>query len=457
MTTKLLVVDQRGLLAGTVDTALRRRFEITSVTVPEEARGARFAVAVVPARTEDAASVCRRIREVDAAHDIVLLGATPSSVEDAIGAIHAGASDFVPRGDDPDAVLSRLAEVTETGELKRDLERLRGGPEASAPESVPFPEIVGESAAMQRLRDRLQRIAASNVTVLIQGESGTGKELVVRALHTHGPDAQGPLIGVSCSAVPRQLMESEFFGYQRGAFTDASGDRSGFLVQASGGTLFLDEIADMPLELQAKLLRALQQRTVRPLGRRDEVPFHARVIVASSKDLEHEVQAGRFRQDLYFRLNVIRVRVPPLRERAGDVLLLAHHFMRRASTAERPVIGITPGAARLLRSHTWPGTVRELEHCILSAVASARHDHITTGDLPATVRGSAHGHEEAELVPLSELERNHILEVLRSVGGNRALASRFLGLDRKTLYRKLKAYQAEGEPRTARVRVDSHP
>ncbi|HEY3500132.1 MAG TPA: sigma 54-interacting transcriptional regulator, partial [Polyangiaceae bacterium] len=208
---------------------------------------------------------------------------------------------------------------------------------------------------------------------------------------------------------------------------------------------------------QAKLLRALQQRTVRPLGRRDEVPFHARVIVASSKDLEHEVQAGRFRQDLYFRLNVIRVRVPPLRERAGDVLLLSHLFMRRASTAERPVVGITPGAARALLAHQWPGNVRELEHCVLSAVASARHDHLTTADLPASVRGNGRGRDDAELLPLSELERKHILEVLRSVGGNRALASRFLGLDRKTLYRKLKAYQSEQtEPHPPRSRVDSH-
>jgi DNA-binding NtrC family response regulator len=452
MTTKILVVDQRGLLAGTVDTVLRRRFEITSVTSPEDARGARFSVAVVPAKTDDAAGICRRIREVEAAHDIVLLGAAPS-VEDAISAIHAGATDFVPRGDDPEAVLSRIQDVMETGELKRDLERLRGG---DVPESSPFPEIIGESAALQRLRDRMQRIAGSSVTVLIQGESGTGKELVVRALHNHGPDANGPFIGVSCSAVPRHLMESEFFGHQRGAFTDAAGDRNGFLVQASGGTLFLDEIADMPLDLQAKLLRALQQRTVRPLGRRDEVPFQARVIVASSKDLELEVQAGRFRQDLYYRLNVIRVRIPPLRERGGDVLVLAHHFMRRASTPERPVVGITPGAARALLSHTWPGNVRELEHCVLAAVAATRHDHITTADLPASVRGGSLGHDESQLLPLSELERNHILEVLRSVGGNRALASRFLGLDRKTLYRKLKAYQSEGE-RPARSRLASHP
>ena len=452
MTTKILVVDQRGHLAGNVDIALKRRFEITSVGTPEEAQGGRFAVAVMPAQADDVANVCRRIRELGAAHDIVLLGATPS-VEDAIGAIHAGATDFVPRGDDPDSVVARIVEVAETGELKRDLERLRGG---HTTESRPFPEILGESPAMQRLRDRLERIAGSGATVLIQGESGTGKELVVRALHAHGPDASGPFIGVSCSAVPRHLMESEFFGHQRGAFTDAAGDRNGFLVQASGGTLFLDEIADMPLELQAKLLRALQQRTVRPLGRRDEVPFHARVIVASSKDLELEVQAGRFRQDLYFRLNVIRVRVPPLRERAGDVLLLAHHFMRRASTPERPVVGITPGAARALLAHSWPGNVRELEHCVLSAVASARHDHLTTADLPASVRGSGRGRDEAELLPLSELERKHILEVLRSVGGNRALASRFLGLDRKTLYRKLKAYQSESQPPSARPRVDSH-
>jgi two-component system response regulator AtoC len=295
--------------------------------------------------------------------------------------------------------------------------------------------------------------------VLITGESGTGKEVVARALHAHGAHRNGPFLAVSLGAIPRELLESELFGHVKGAFTGAVSDRSGFLVQASGGSVFFDEIADMPLDTQAKLLRALQQRSLRAIGHRDEVPFNARIIAATSKDLEKEVEAGRFRQDLYFRLNVIHLAVPPLRERGHDVLLLAQHFIQRLNTPLRRIVGLTPAAARALLSYHWPGNVRDLEHCIVAAAASARYDHITAEDLPERVRGPAAAlldRNPDDLVSLKELERQHILEVLRSVGGNKALTSRHLGLDRKTLYRKLKEYSIAEERAAAENAGSNH-
>jgi DNA-binding NtrC family response regulator len=360
------------------------------------------------------------------------------SLEDTIRAIRAQVSDFVPNGDDPDAVVSRVSQIVELIELRRELTRLEAGPAPIAP----FPELVGESVALRRLRALIERVAHSEATVLITGESGTGKEVVARALHAHGAHRAGPFLAASLGAIPAHLLESELFGHVKGAFTGALGDRNGFLLQAAGGSVFLDEIADMPLDMQAKLLRALQQRSLRALGQRDEVPFNARIIAATSRDLEQEVEAGRFRQDLYFRLNVIHLVIPPLRERAHDVLLLAQHFIQRGNTPLRRIMGLTPAAARALLAYHWPGNVRELEHFV-SAAASARYDHITADDLPERVRGSAQLSADRhldDLISLKELERQHILEVLHSLGGNKALTARHLGLDRKTLYRKLKEY-----------------
>ena len=452
MATRVLVIDERGTLSPRVESALRRRFDLASVASLANAQGQKFDVAVVAPRAADQLSLCKSILDSELAARVILLGADPS-LEDAIRAIRAGASDLVPDGNDPEAVIERLTEVVELADLRAELGRLRQG----VPLPELHPELIGQSPAMERLRDRLRRIGASDVTVLISGESGSGKEIVARILHAqHG---RGPFVAVSCSAIPRHLMESEFFGHARGAFTGASGDRAGLLLQATGGTVFLDEIGDMPLELQAQLLRALQQRTVRPLGQREEVRFDARVMAATSRDLEKEVAEGRFRQDLYFRLNVIRVSVPPLRERGSDILLLAQQFIARAKKASRPIVGMTPAAARALLAYAWPGNVRELEHCVLAALAVARYDHITVADLPIEVGGAAAPlkNEIDDLVPLHELERLHILETLKSVGGNKALASRFLGLDRKTLYRKLRAY-AEGstDEQPERDRQDSH-
>jgi DNA-binding NtrC family response regulator len=438
MSARLLIVDEHDKIAPPVLSALQRRFKVTCVRQLVDANGGGFDVAVIAPGADDETELCRQVIETGTAAEVVILGSSPS-LEDTIRAIRAQASDFVPDGDEPSAVVSRVRQSVELIELRRELARLQAGPVPV----TPFPELIGEGTALRRLKLLIERVARSEATVLVTGESGTGKEIVARTLHAHGPHPAGPFLVTSLGAVPRQLLESELFGHVRGAFTGALADRKGLLLRASGGTLFLDEVADMPLDVQAKLLRALQQRSLRALGQREEVPFNARIIAATSRDLEQEVAAGRFRQDLYFRLNVIQLVVPPLRERGHDVLLLAQHFIQRESTALRPVVGLTPGAARALLAYRWPGNVRELEHCIVSAAASARYDHITAPDLPERVRGQesvAPERDVNDLISLRELERQHILEVLRSVGGNKALTSRRLGLDRKTLYRKLKEY-----------------
>jgi two-component system response regulator HydG len=247
--------------------------------------------------------------------------------------------------------------------------------------------------------------------------------------------------------MPEALLESELFGHTRGAFTDAKEARSGLFAHAARGTLFLDEIGDMPLGLQPKLLRVLQERVVRPLGGTNEVPVDVRVIAATNRDLESAIEERRFREDLFFRLNVIRLELPPLRARGGDILALAQHFI--AKTAEREkknVVGVSTAAAQKLVAYAWPGNVRELQNCVEHAMALCRYDHITPEDLPEKIRAykSAHvlvaGDDPSELVPMEEVERRYILRVLEAVAGNKTAAARVLGIERKTLYRKLERY-----------------
>jgi DNA-binding NtrC family response regulator len=252
--------------------------------------------------------------------------------------------------------------------------------------------------------------------------------------------------------VPEALLESELFGHARGAFTDARAARTGLLMQGSGGTLLLDEIGDMPLSLQPKLLRALQERTLRPVGGDEEVPFDVRVIATTNRDLRSLVEEQRFREDLYFRINVIHFELPPLRARGGDVLLLAQHFVDvHAARAGKRVTGIAPGAAEKLLAYSWPGNVRELQNCIERAIALTQHDRIVVEDLPETVRAYKRSHvliatdDPSELVPLSEVERRYILRVLEAVGGNKTSAAQVLGVTRKTLYRKLDEYSSAGD------------
>jgi DNA-binding NtrC family response regulator len=368
------------------------------------------------------------------------------SMETAIAAIRTGAYDFLVKPVDADTLELALARAVQHRTLRAELSRLRtlvGRPE---PET-----LIGESASMRSLRELVTKVAASEIPVLIQGETGTGKELVARAIHAQSRRRDGPFVAVNCAAIPAALLESELFGHVRGAFTDARQDRSGLCLKADGGTLLLDEIGDLPLELQPKLLRMLVERAVRPVGSDRELPFDARVIAATHRDLRTEVEEGRMREDLFFRLEVLTVEVPPLRARGSDSLLLAQRFIERAArNSGRSVVGLTPAAAERILVYSWPGNVRELENAMERSVALASFDRIVVEDLPQRIREYRRSdvlvasQDPTELVALEEVERRYILRVLESVGGNKTLAARILGLDRRTLYRKLERWSGSG-------------
>jgi two-component system response regulator HydG len=294
------------------------------------------------------------------------------------------------------------------------------------------------------------RVAPTDASVLITGESGTGKELIARAVHQRSRRHAGPFVAVNLAAVPESLVESELFGHARGAFTDAKTARTGLFLQASRGTLFLDEIGEMPLSLQPKLLRALQERKIRPVGGDHEIPIDVRLVAATNKELEVAVEDGKFREDLFYRINVVRIELPPLRARGNDILLLAQQAVTRFARAMRKdVRGISTPAAEKLIGYDWPGNVRELQNAIESAVALTRFSEITVEDLPEKIRDYKSSHvlvaaEDPEQLPtLDEVEKRYILRVYKSVHENKALAARVLGLDRKTLYRKLERWGIE--------------
>jgi two-component system response regulator HydG len=368
------------------------------------------------------------------------------SMEAAIEAMRAGAFDFLTKPFEMDALAWAVHRACHHHELKAEVRRLR----AAISETTSTDELVGTSSAMKELRALMAKVAVSDATVLITGESGTGKEVVARALHRGGRRASGPFVAINCAAMPEPLLESELFGHTRGAFTDAKAARPGLLVDAGGGTLLLDEVGDMPLGLQVKLLRALEQRSVRPIGSNAEVKFDARILAATNRDLESAVEEGRFREDLFYRLNVLNIALPPLRSRGGDVLQIAQSFIVHFSRAtDKDVQGISPAAADKLVEYPWPGNVRELRNAMERAVAMTGYDHISIDDLPEKIRGYRPRHvlvagdDLSELAPLEEVERRYILRVLEAAGGNKSLAAQRLGVNRKTLYRKLKSYGLE--------------
>jgi DNA-binding NtrC family response regulator len=308
--------------------------------------------------------------------------------------------------------------------------------------------MVGDSPAMKQVSSLVLRVAASDASVLITGESGTGKELVARAIHDRS-GRKGPFLAINCAAVPETLLESELFGHARGAFTDAHAARKGLFIEADGGTLLLDEIGEMAPGMQAKILRALQERKVRPVGGTTETPFDARIITATNRDLEAEVAQKRFREDLFYRINVVRIEVPPLRARGSDALQLAQHFLARgAARSGKPVIGLGSAVAERLLSYEWPGNVRELENCIERAVALTAYDEITLDDLPSKIREQKMSamlpvaDNPIELPSMQTVEDRYIQRVLQGVKGNKTLAAKILGFDRRTLYRKLAATAA---------------
>jgi DNA-binding NtrC family response regulator len=391
----------------------------------------------------DGLELCARIQ---ALHPrvlvIVVTGAT--SLDVAITAIRAGAFDFITKPFTADALVVAVNRAAEVAALREELRELRRRVEAEQGLT-----LVGDSPAVRELSDFIDQLAPSDATVLITGESGSGKELVARALHARSPRAAEPFIAVNCAAMPASLLESELFGHVRGAFTDAKQSRPGLLLQAGRGTVFLDEIGEMPAEMQAKMLRALQERSVRPVGGDTEVRFEARIITATNRDLEHEVAEKRFREDLYYRINVVQIQVPSLRQRADDILLLAQHFIARISKRTgRQVDGLTIEAAQRLRTYDWPGNVRELENYIERAIALARSNEITPDCLPEKLRASPQQlvidvTDPSEMITLEEMERRYVRKVLAACGGNKTQASKLLGIDRRSLYRRL---EEQGTP-----------
>ena len=392
-----------------------------------------------------ALELCRRVADDHGDVPSVVLAERPT-LETSVAALRAGAYDYLIWPMPVEALAITLDRAIQHRRLNREVRRLRRRLEVRRT----HPEIIGESPAMRSLFETLDRIAASRAPVLVTGETGTGKELVARALHRSSARANGPFVAVNCASIPDSLLESELFGHARGAFTDAKTARKGLFLQADGGTLFLDEVGDLPLMVQAKLLRALQDRLVRPVGSDTEVPFDARVVAATNRDLDAMVEDERFRRDLYYRLNVIHLDLPPLRARGGDTLLLAHHFLKRACEhAGCEVDGFSEGAARKLLEYKWPGNIRELENCVERAVAFCRGDEITADDLPDRIRSYRSSHvliassNPEELVPLRTMEERYLRRVLVAVRGNKTAAARILGIERKTLYRKLQRYGVE--------------
>jgi DNA-binding NtrC family response regulator len=399
----------------------------------------------------DGLAVCQRIGGIHPNLPVIVVTGL-GSMDAAIAAMRAGAYDFITKPIETKLLSISVARALEHKRVHAELKRLR---EAAGGASS-CDGIIGSSRAMRRVHDTIERVSTSDAPVLVQGETGVGKEVTARRIHDTSRFKGGPFVAINCAAVPPTLLESELFGHVRGAFTDAKAERIGLFVKANGGTIFLDEIGDMPLEIQPKLLRALQERTVRPVGGNAEIPFDARIIAASNRELEEEVEEKRFRQDLYYRINVVRVVVPSLRERDGDVLELAHHFLaQQAARNGKPALRISAEVAKKLMEYRWPGNVRELENCMARGVAFARFEELTVEDLPEKVRSYDSGrfvvsaNDEMEVLPLVELERRYVRRVLTLFNGNKSRTAQALGIDRRTLYRKAEKWGEEDTEREA--------
>jgi two-component system response regulator HydG len=444
----VLLVDDDRSLCEWVETALGKKgIGVTWRTSADEglalldAEDFSVVVADLNLRGMNGLELCERIVGSRPNTPVIVITAF-GSLETAVLAIRAGAYDFIAKPFEMEELRLTLERAMSHRALRQELTRLR----RAVDQEQRFGDLLGTSNAMRKVYDLIDRISETDVAVLITGESGTGKELVARAIHSRSRRAPGPFVALNCSAMPETLLETELFGHVKGAFTDARTSRSGLFLQAQSGTLFLDEVGELPLPLQPKLLRALQERRVRPVGSDTEIAYDARLVAATNRDLELAVEEHRFREDLFYRINVLHVHLPPLRERGSDILLLAQHFITRcAETLGKPVTGLTPEAAERLLVYGWPGNVRELSNCVERAVALTRFDRIVVDDLPEKVRAFRPsrvllgGEDPAEVLPLEEVERRYILWAVETIG-NRTLAAQRLGLDRKTLYRKLARY-----------------
>ncbi len=446
MPSVLLVEDDEDTRLLLQESLVRRGFSVDAVASAQECldwvrdRDIDVVVTDIQMPGMSGVELCQQLRERHPNLLSILLTGL-GTYETAISAVRSGAYDYLTKPVKVEVLEVALKRAFDHLAVAREARRLREAVDVV----TPIPTLIGTSPAIREMSAMIRRVSDVDATVLITGESGTGKELVARALHDLSPSRRNePFIAINCGAVPANLLESELFGHVRGAFTDAKASRAGLFLQAKRGTIFLDEIGEMPLEMQVKLLRVLQERTVRPVGGDEEVPFEARVITATNRDLETEVHDQRFREDLFYRINVVAISVPPLRSRGGDVVLLARHLVQKIASRsgkEAPAIGSE--AARKLVAYDWPGNVRELENCIERAVAMCGTGDIEPSHLPAKVvnheptRIELSTSAPAEMITLDEMERRYVRQVLASVNGNKTHAARVLGIDRRSLYRRL--------------------
>lgn len=391
----------------------------------------------------DGMAALHAIKQLEPDLPIVMMTAF-SSVSTAVEAMKAGAYDYLTKPLDTDELKMLVSKALRHHALEKENLFLK----EQLGSRFDFANIIGRSRAVQQLLETVALVAPTDATVLIQGESGTGKELIANAIHQNSPRREHPLIKVNCAALPETLLESELFGHERGAFTGATTARKGRFQLAHRGTLFLDEIGEMPLTLQPKLLRVLQERTFEPVGGTKSIQVDTRIVTASNTDLPSAVQEGRFRQDLFYRINVVGITAPPLRKRPEDIALLADHFLKQyAKQNHRAVKGFSPKAIELLMRHPWPGNVRELENLVERSVIMARGPSITVKEFPEGFREAAGPSSRTPAVAaaagdrsLKTLEKEMILRTLADTGGNRTRSARILGISRRTLQLKLKEY-----------------
>jgi DNA-binding NtrC family response regulator len=426
------ILISRGTFGAVVAETLRLAGWSTCAPNDAAAREAALLVADAEALSKDIVSVMQSVTRAWPELPTIIVGS--NSIGSAVEALRAGATDFLARDLGPDEFHAALTRAHRRHSL--DEWHSKRSP------ATPSENLWGESAAIEQHKGQIARASTSEASVVIVGESGSGKELVARLLHGKSRRARGPFVVVACASVPPMLAESELFGHVKGAFSGAGTAHRGLLAAANGGTLFLDDVGSIPLGLQAKLLRSLQERAVRPVGSNQEIRTDFRLVVSSTIELDELVQSERLRADLYYRLAVLELRLPPLRERGYDVLVLAERFLAvAADRMGKRVTGFTPGAEEMLLLHSWPGNVRELQNAIDYAVAVARYSRLGEDDLPRTVRprrvSPAWGMEGSDW---EAVEARHIEAVLRSVGGNRSRAAEQLGIDRKTLQRKLERF-----------------